>query len=44
MKLTNILVQGINNDIPVVSSADDYGSSAQRNVGEEKVKLSPIQV
>ena len=44
MKITNILVQGNKNDIPVVSSTDDYGSSAQRNVGEEKIHLTPIQV
>jgi hypothetical protein len=44
MKITNILVQGSKNAIPDVSSTDDYGSSGQRNVGEENIQLTPIQV
>ena len=39
-----LLVQGSPNDIPTVASEDDYGSSGQRNIGDEKIQLTPIQV
>ena len=39
-----MLVQGTQNAIPTVSSNDDYGSAGQKNVGQENIQLTPIQV